>query len=413
MKRQIIAIILATAIAGTFAFAACGEHKHSWNEGVVKKAPTCISRGIMLYTCECGEAKTEPIPTIPHPFSTEWSYDENGHYHACTTTGCTAKDEVIPHSWNEGEIITPATCITDGEQKLTCKVCTYSENKTIEKTGVHNFDTKWSYDDNEHFHVCTAKGCTERKDAAGHTYDLGKITTEPLCYKDGVKTYTCTECGHKKTESVPKTNAHSFDTKWSSDENGHYYACTTKGCTERQGFVEHSWNEGKITKPSTCAENGVKTYDCTVCGHTKNESLEKTTDHIKGDWVVDSTSGAFVRKCTVCHKNLETAPDLQNSSKDAEVCAGEPVGFKLFTKNSGPYKITVESSVDNVDIGNITATISYSSRSGSHTESHNLKQSDNSFTVQLDDKSIAYLTISTESAEKKQIKVTFMFTRNG
>lgn len=35
-----------------------------------------------------------------------------------------------------------------------------------------------------------------------HTWNSGEITTEPTAEKSGVITYTCTDCGEKKTESI-------------------------------------------------------------------------------------------------------------------------------------------------------------------------------------------------------------------
>ena len=37
-----------------------------------------------------------------------------------------------------------------------------------------------------------------------HTWDAGKVTTEPTETAEGVKTYTCTVCGATKTEAIPK-----------------------------------------------------------------------------------------------------------------------------------------------------------------------------------------------------------------
>ncbi len=45
-----------------------------------------------------------------------------------------------------------------------------------------------------------------------HTWDDGTVTTQAECNKDGVKTYTCTSCGEKKTEAIQAdTNACSTD----------------------------------------------------------------------------------------------------------------------------------------------------------------------------------------------------------
>ena len=74
-----------------------------------------------------------------------------------------------------------------------------------------------------------------------HTWDEGKVTTEPTCTEKGVKTYTCTVCKETKTEAV--------------------------------AALGHKWDDGKVTTEPTCTEAGVKTYTCTVCKETKTEEL--------------------------------------------------------------------------------------------------------------------------------------------
>lgn len=40
----------------------------------------------------------------------------------------------------------------------------------------------------------------------------------------------------------------------------------------------HTWDEGFISTPASCIEEGVITYTCTLCGETKMESIDKTKD---------------------------------------------------------------------------------------------------------------------------------------
>ena len=54
--------------------------------------------------------------------------------------------------------------------------------------------------------VCKNKQTGEISD---HIYDNGKITKEPTCTENGEKTFTCTKCGHTKTEVVNKLG-HNF-----------------------------------------------------------------------------------------------------------------------------------------------------------------------------------------------------------
>ena len=45
--------------------------------------------------------------------------------------------------------------------------------------------------------------------ALGHKWNSGVITKKATCTADGVKTYTCSNCGEKKTEAIAKTG-HKF-----------------------------------------------------------------------------------------------------------------------------------------------------------------------------------------------------------
>ena len=83
-----------------------------------------------------------------------------------------------------------------------------------------------------------------------HTWDEGKVTTEPTCTKAGVKTYTCTVCKEIKTEAI--------------------------------AALGHKWDDGKVTTEPTCTEAGVKTYTCTVCKETKAEAIA-ALGHVDAD----------------------------------------------------------------------------------------------------------------------------------
>ncbi|MCI7095281.1 MAG: leucine-rich repeat domain-containing protein, partial [Clostridiales bacterium] len=73
----------------------------------------------------------------------------------CTETGLTAGEscadchkvfiaqEVVPatgtHTWGEGNITTPATCVADGVKTYTCSVCGATNTEVIPATGSHNY----------------------------------------------------------------------------------------------------------------------------------------------------------------------------------------------------------------------------------------------------------------------------------
>ncbi len=120
-----------------------------------------------------------------------------------------------------------------------------------------------------------------------HLWDEGAITKKATCGHAGEKTYTCTECGETKTESIPKLTTHTYD-------------------------------NGVITKKPTCKQTGVKTYKCTSCDVKKVETLAKT-QHVYKQQVKKATintDGYRVDKCTTCEvtKNKVVIRKVNNIS---------------------------------------------------------------------------------------------------
>ena len=75
------------------------------------QAATCTAAGWAAYdTCSrCDYTTKVEIPATGHNYSTEWSYDETGHWHACTNEGCAEKQDFEAHT-------------LDGDN---CTVCDY------------------------------------------------------------------------------------------------------------------------------------------------------------------------------------------------------------------------------------------------------------------------------------------------
>ena len=73
------------------------------------------------------------------------------------------------------------------------------------------------------------------------------------------------------------SHEHSWSSEWSKDETHHWHECTAEGCTvtdnaDKDGYAEHVWDKGTVTKPATETEKGQKTFTC-VCGATKTEEI--------------------------------------------------------------------------------------------------------------------------------------------
>ena len=73
------------------------------------------------------------------------------------------------------------------------------------------------------------------------------------------------------------SHEHSWSSEWTHNETHHWHECTAEGCTVtdnagKDGYAEHVWGEGTVTKPATETEKGQKTFTC-VCGATKTEEI--------------------------------------------------------------------------------------------------------------------------------------------
>ncbi len=191
-------------------------HSHTFGEWVAEVPATCIEAGTKGHKDCSGCNKhfdkdgveitdlTIAIDADAHDFSKEWSKNETHHWNVCTRNGCNGVSDNEEHTFNDGEITTPATFEADGVKTLTCTVCGQTKTEKIDKL-THNYSEEWSKDTDKHWHACTDEGYeTLKKDEAAHTFGEGVVTTPATFDSEGVKTFTCTVCGQTKTEKIDK-----------------------------------------------------------------------------------------------------------------------------------------------------------------------------------------------------------------
>ncbi len=65
-----------------------------------------------------------------HNFDTDWRSDKNNHWHECS---CGEKSELVPHSWNNGEITLEPTVDFEGEMTFTCTACSATRTEKLDK----------------------------------------------------------------------------------------------------------------------------------------------------------------------------------------------------------------------------------------------------------------------------------------
>lgn len=130
-----------------------------------------------------------------------------------------------------------------------------------------------------------------------HDWDEGKVTTEPTCTKDGVKTFTCKNCATTKTETI-KSLGHDYSSDWTVDKEAtctqvgskshHCTRCDDKKDVTRIETLNHSW-ELTSTIKSTKDKEGKNIYTCSLC----NEKREEVIAKLIGKWITNNNGKWF------------------------------------------------------------------------------------------------------------------------
>ena len=101
----------------------------------------------------------------------------------------------------EKNVTKPATCKEEGSAEYICTDCGDFKTEAIPKTDDHSYGNFVKADGDYHERICSVCGDTER---LAHGWNDGEITKEPTYDEEGVKTFTCLECGATKTEAIAK-----------------------------------------------------------------------------------------------------------------------------------------------------------------------------------------------------------------
>ena len=314
------------------------ENPHVWDNGKVTVPSTCLTEGERIYTCdECGATKNEPIQAnghswdqawqhnathhwheclnancdvknndsakdgygahtggtatctqratctvcgaeygdaLGHNFTTSWTHDDNEHWKQCSR--CDKKDDVGPHTWDNGTITTAPTCTKAGKKTYSCTKCDATKIEPIPATG-HSWKSDWTSDATHHWHECANENCdvTDNTGKKGYAEHSGGKAT---CTQKA----NCTVCGVEYGNAL----GHDFTVRQYDNDN-HWMKCSR--CDEIENKSSHTWDSGTVTTAPTCTKGGKKTYTCTVCHATKTESINATGHNWKSDWTSDAT----------------------------------------------------------------------------------------------------------------------------
>ena len=108
-----------------------------------------------------------------------------------------------------------------------------------------------------------------------HTWDEGKVTNEATCVSTGSRTYTCSDCGDIRIETIPATGVHTWGDPVeyaASCESDAYTIETCTVCGQEKTTIkpntkrDHNYAEHIVA--ASCTEAGSRTMSCTYCNDT-------------------------------------------------------------------------------------------------------------------------------------------------
>ena len=217
------------------------------------------------------------------------------HYYTDDETKYYDTDVVVQlgHDWTDGQILQAATCKNEGIQQTVCSRC--------KKTGTK----KLPIDPDNHVGLTSTT-----------------VTKEANCTEAGSQDITCLDCNKKiRTEEIPALGHQLKDTVYAPSCTAQGYTshiCQRQGCTYsyNDSFTDmtpHPYNDGVVTKKSTCKEQGEITYTCTVCGYKDIKPLDIDPNNHAGTTHTEvtteakcETDGVLSTICDDCSKVIAT-----------------------------------------------------------------------------------------------------------
>lgn len=251
---------------------------------------TCDKDGSKTVTTSCSvcgyviSVENVVIPATKHNWG-EWKHDDatakadSKHTHICLNDASHTESEAC-------NFISKVTQQQTADQPeittYTCKDCGYSYTaETKPALGhTHNYGAPVAdYTSGEafvegkdytHTATCTGEGtCSQPTKTDKCTFDNGVETKAATCTEDGVKTFTCTECGGTYTVAIPATG-HAWG-QWSHDAaTAEADATHTRVCANDASHKETKACDftAKVTQEATLDQAEITTYTCKDCGYS-------------------------------------------------------------------------------------------------------------------------------------------------
>lgn len=260
---------------------------HSYSQELIGE--TCTEGAYYLYTCSvCNYSfKSEYLTTGGHKYDksiTAATCTERGFTtYKCTVCNWTYRDDYTAALGHNYKLtVTQPTCTEGGSTEYECRRCTYSYVSDYKPANGHSYEltvVEPNCTEKGHtLHKCSACGDEYKTDetyALGHYYT--EQTIEVSCVQDGCVEHTCTRCGYKYETNVVKALGHKYVSEVTrpaacTEDGCRHYLCSRCG-EQYDSAIPAFGHSYEISDIRTNGGQTVRTYTCTICGHSYTQDL--------------------------------------------------------------------------------------------------------------------------------------------
>ena len=232
---------------------------------------TCLENGIEMHKCKyCDHTEEKELPPLGHQLD-DGVKDDGFLVKSCTRDGCEYKEfeEIIGDSDSDTSSDSNNDSSTDSDSS--------SDSSSDTNGSSSDTETEVDPDDCEH--------------------DWQFVSSTATCTKDGVAVYACSIC-YEMMSSKGDALGHDMQFSYTVDptcaEGGYdLYRCS-RGCgeTEERNPTPvtsiHTWAILDVDLP-TCEENGLITFECSVCFTEKDSTYEELANGLPEEQVLAET----------------------------------------------------------------------------------------------------------------------------
>ncbi len=190
---------------------------------------------------------------------------------------------------------------------------------------------------------------------ATYDADTNKSALEFKLTEEGRRKYLIAADATTKTECT--VTIHTWKTEWSRDESNHWYDCSL--CDKKKGVAAHIEDDGTVTKEPTETEDGIKTYQCSVCGYViRTETIDKTGSDTPdtGTVTIDKEQGTDTPDTDIETSREDLISAVLTSEEQSSITTGMDVKIVLSIDNindsvSESDKKAVKDKAENYTVG--------------------------------------------------------------